>query len=268
MKSVMLTSPPRFSFPRQAPDEEQPKNNRRTTLVDMKKTPGICLLFALLLLPIAAEGQRIHGFVSAGGTLSQVEGDELKGFRKWGFTGGVGAIASLDRHEDWRLSIEALFTQRGAYNNSGDPYALDLTLNYVDIPLMLHFRDPWGGMLLGLGLNYSRLVQQPTGRILYPPSFFPDTNDMQFLKNDFGVVADIRFYIWRGLMLNIRWQYSLIAVKRDWNFWERDGDMVLVDENGIPIWDEEGKPQIVPRFKNWRNDCVNNSLMFRLIWEF
>lgn len=226
----------------------------------MKKTSSIYLLFALLLLPALSQGQRIHGFVSSGASLSQIEGDELKGFRKWGYTGGVGAIASLDRHEDWRLSVEAVFTQRGAYNKSGDPFAFDLTLNYVDIPLMLHYRDPWGGMLIGLGLNYSRLVQQPKGRILYPPSFFPDTNDMQFLRNDLGIVVDIRFPIWRSLLLNIRWQYSLVAIKQEWNFYQRNGDMVILDEEGIP--------QIVPRFDNWRNDCFNNTLIFRLIWEF
>lgn len=234
----------------------------------MKKTIRLLPLAVLLLAGGTAEAQRIHGFVSSGITLSQIEGDELKGFRKWGYSGGVGAITSLDRHEDWRLSIEALFSQRGSFNRSGDPFAFDITLNYVDIPLMLHYRDPWGGMLLGLGLTYSRLVNQPEGRLLYPPSFFPDTNDMQFLQNDLGVVADIRFPIWSNLMLNIRWQYSLVAIKRDWHFYQRDGDMILVDENGIPIFDEDGKPQHVPKFNSWANDCFSNTLIFRLIWEF
>lgn len=228
------------------------------------------ILFILLiaLVGTAVQAQRIHGFVSSGVSLSQVEGDELKGFRKWGYSGGVGAIFALDRHEDWRISVEALFTQRGAYNRSGEPYSLDLGLNYVDIPLMLHYRDPWGGMLFGVGLNYGRLVEQPEGRILYPPSFYPDTNDMQFLRNDLGVVADIRFYVWRGLMLNIRWQYSLIAIKQDWNFYQRNGDMLLVDEEGRPILDAEGNTQLVPRFDNWVNNCFSNMLVFRLIWEF
>jgi hypothetical protein len=212
----------------------------------MKKTTLILLLL-LAAAPLSA--QRIHGFVSAGGTLSQIEGDELKSFSKWGTTAGVGAIVGFDRHETWNLSVEAAFAQRGSYNGSGDPYSISLRLDYVDIPLMVHYRDPWGGMLLGIGLCYSRLVQQPHNILRYNPNyFFPDTNDMEFLKNDLALVADLRFKVWRGLMFNIRWQYSIIAVKRDWTFTEVNTDGVKKD-----VWD---------------NDCYNNSLTFRLLWQF
>lgn len=213
----------------------------------MKKT----LLILTLLLGTATltQAQRIHGFISSGITLSQIEGDELKGFSKWGYTGGVGAIVGFDRHQTWNLSLEALFSQRGSYNGTGDPYSLALRLDYVDIPLMVHYRDPWGGLLAGVGINYSRLVQQPTGRILYNPNyFFPDTSDMQFLNNDLQLVADLRFPIWRGLWFNIRWHYSVIATKRDWEFTEMNLDGTVK--------------------KKWHNDCYNNSLMFRLIWQF
>ncbi len=214
----------------------------------MKRTPTLLLTLLLILAATSAEAQRIRGFVSSGLTLSQIEGDELKGFTKWGYTGGVGAIASLDRYNDWRISIEALFSQRGSYNNTGDPYSLSLRLDYVDIPVMLHFRDPWGGMILGLGVNYSRLVQQPNGKLLFNPNYFyPDTNDMQFLNNDLAVVADLRFTIWRGLQFNIRWQHSVIAVKREWTFTEIYSDT---------------------RTHSWDNDAYNNSLSFRLIWVF
>lgn len=217
------------------------------------------LLFTLLLLTLfnfhfsICQAQRIHGFASAGATLSQIEGDELKGFRKLGFTGGVGAIVSIDKKEIWHLSIEALFSQRGSYNNTGDPYSISLPLNYVDIPLMVHYHDMWGGMLAGAGLVYSRLVQQPHDVMQYNPSYFvPDTINMKFLNNDLAVVADIRFPVWKSLWLNLRWQYSIIAIKRDWQFTEYIG----VDAEGNP------KP------KRWKNDCYNNSLAFRLIWQF
>lgn len=219
----------------------------------MKNRPSFLILSTLLLATGTLQAQRIFGFASAGATLSQIEGDELKGFRKWGFSGGVGAIASLDRQGDWNLSIEALFSQRGCYNRSGNPFSLSLTTNYVDIPLMLHYRDPWGGMLIGLGLSYGRLVEQPHGKLKFDTTYiFPDTTNMDFLKNDFSVVADIRFFVWRGLMLNIRWQYSLTAVKRDWEFTEMRGR----DASGNLIANK------------WNNDCYNNSLSFRLIWMF
>ncbi len=238
----------------------------------MKKTIYIVALlsiFTLHLAPLTLQAQRIRGFISSGVTLSQIEGDELKGFRQWGYTGGVGAIVNLDKNEDWRLSIEALYTQRGSYNSSGDPYSISLTLDYVDIPLMLHYRDPWGGMLVGVGLNYSRLVQQPHNVMKYNPAyFFPDTNDMTFLNNDLMIVADIRFPVWKGLWFNIRWMYSLVAIKKDWGFTEFRGTTPLLDDNGNPVLNPDGSTVMVPRKITWSNDCYSNTLVFRLIWQF
>lgn len=233
------------------------------------KVKLLLLLLFIFQLFDSINAQRIHGFVSSGVTISQIEGDELKGFSKWGYTGGVGAIVGFDRYETWNLSVEALFSQRGSYNGSGDPYSISLRLDYIDIPVMVHYRDPWGGMLLGLGLNYSRLVQQPHDVMRYNPNyFFPDTNDMSFLNNDLAAVIDIRFTVWRGLQFNIRWRYSLIAVKRDWEFTEFRGTTPQLDENGNPVLNPDGSTVLVPRRINWKNDCFNNSIEVRLIWQF
>lgn len=216
----------------------------------MRKT----LILVLLLTGMGTlYGQRIHGFVSSGFTLSQIEGDELKGFSKWGYTGGVGAIVGFDRHQTWNLSVEALFTQRGSYNGTGDPYSMSLRLNYVEIPLILHWRDPWGGMLVGAGLSYSRLTQQPHAIWACDTTYFlPDTSDFSFLSGDLAALFEIRFPVWRGLQFNIRWKYSILAVKKDWEFTEYRGT----------------NPDGTPHATKWTNDCYNNSLEFRLIWQF
>lgn len=209
----------------------------------MKRTT---LLLLLTLLPALLEAQRIHAFVTSGMTLSQIEGDELKGFRKMGYTGGVGALTALGNYR-WGLSTEVLFSQRGAYNRTGDPYSVNIQLNYVEIPLLVHYQDPYGGMLIGLGASYGRLVQQPHFQGQYNPNYFvPDTIDYAFMGNDVAVVADARFTIWKGLQFNLRWQYSVIPVKREWGFSE----------------------YIKGRWVNWANDCFNHSLSFRLIYQF
>lgn len=219
----------------------------------MKHLP---ILLLLILTPCISQAQRIHAFLTSGLTLSQIEGDELKGFKHAGFTGGVGALTALSDNYRWGLSVEVLFNQRGVRNKSYDPqnlYNIQLTLNYVDIPVLIHFQDPYGGMLFGAGLGYGRLVQQPHGIIKYNPSYFvPDTSDMTFLRHDLFVVADMRFTIWRGLQLNIRWQHSLLAVKRDWGFLSYNGT------------DADGNP----RYRFHSRNCYNQALTFRLIWQF
>ena len=195
--------------------------------------------------------QIIRAYPAIGATASQIEGDELKGFRKWGFTAGVGAIVSLSSNELWHLSLEADFSQRGAFNNTNNPYSLiDFTMNYVDIPLSIHFTDPYGGMTFGAGLVYSRLVQQPHGLIFYAPDdLVPDSSDFSFLRNDLAVAIDIRFPIWKGFTMNIRYQYSLIPVKKNLRFTQyHSSDPTDYD--------------------TWTNDCYNSSIMIRLMYVF
>lgn len=217
----------------------------------------IILLCLTVLMMGTADAQRrgrssgtvINAYPVLGATVSQIEGDGLKGFRKWAFTAGVGATFPLDRDQLWDASIEATFSRRGAMNISPRPYRLyGMSLDYVDIPVMIHFTDPKGGLTVGAGLSYSRLVQQPHGEIFFSPQYFiPDTSDMTFLKNDLAIVGDIRFPIWENLMLDFRWQYSLFPIKRDWHFIK---------------YEDDGTPQEVV------NNCYNNSIAIRLMYIF
>ncbi|MBQ4376611.1 MAG: porin family protein [Bacteroidales bacterium] len=216
------------------------------------KTALVALFFLIMLVPLA-HGQRIGAFVSAGATASQIEGDELKGFKKWGFAGSVGAFARLSENDRWHLSIEAGYARRGAYESSGDPktpYHINLSLDYVDIPLTLFFKDPYGGIYIGVGPVYSRLVRQPHDEIAFNPDYFvPDISDMEFIKNDFAIAGEIRFPVWRGLMMSLRYQYSLIPVKKDWLFTE----YMRANKSKAYVY---------------INDCYNSSVMIRLLWQF
>ena len=112
-------------------------------------------------------------------------------------------------------------------------------------------------MLIGAGISYGRLVQQPHGVLGFDSTFFkPDTTDMTFLSSDLMVVADARFTIWRGLQLNFRWQYSILPVKRNWNFYQYDG------------YEVNNSGEVQERWKTRTNNCYNHSISVRLIWQF
>ncbi len=210
----------------------------------MKKS---ILLAILLVATITLQAQqRIQAYLNAGTILSQVEGDELKGFSHVGFAGGVGARVRLDDNDLWALTVESDYSGRGIFNNkknSENYYNTKIDLHYVDIPVMLFFHDPYGGLQIGLGLTYSRLVAQPDGEISYNPNYFiPDSTDMTFLKNDLAAAIEGRFTIWENLKLSFRFQRSIIPIKKDWTFTMGD--------------------------KTWSNDCYNSSITMRLIWQF
>ncbi len=221
------------------------------------------LVVAILLLPLTPiqaqrhkkNQQRIRAYPAVGATMSQIRGDELRGFKKVGFTAGVGAMVNLSDQERWQLSIEALYSERGAQNRSDVPFALiGFKLQYVDIPLFLHFTDPIGGMTVGLGINYSRMVQQPHGELLYHTSasadcIVPDSSDFGFLRNDLALAVDFRFPIVKKLYLNVRYQHSIIPIKRQWHFTQYHNSSM-------------------DQFTTWANDLYNSSLMFRLLYYF
>lgn len=217
----------------------------------------VIIMMFLLANDIQAQRRRGRGhqvfraYPAFGATASQMRGDELRGFKKWGISAGVGTMLSLSDDDKWQMSVEADFAQRGAQNNTSDPYRLlGFTMNYVDIPVTIHFTDPYGGITVGLGLVYSRLVQQPHGTMYYTPNYFvPDTSDMSFNKNDFAAALDVRFPIWRGLTFNFRYQHSLIPVKNNWGF------------TGYPSTSSDN-------FDTWTNNCYNSSISMRLLYVF
>lgn len=109
------------------------------------------------------KAQVIKGEVFAGGSISQVEGDECNKYRKPGMHLGAGALFPIT---DWMdIGIEILFDQKGAYkkdtlnvNNTGYyPHRYNLQLNYAEIPFMIYLTDK-AKYTIGLGVSYGRLV--------------------------------------------------------------------------------------------------------------
>ena len=211
--------------------------------MNFKLTP---LLLIMAFATSTLQAQRIHAYALGGAITSQVEGDELKGFNHWGLTGGVGVIANLDDYDRLSLAIETDYSCRGISNhkfNNENFYNITLNLHYVDIPIALFFRDPYGGLQIGAGIVYSRLVSQPHGTIVYNPMYFiPDTTDMTFLKNDIAPSIEFRFAIWKNLQFSARYQYSMIPIKRNWKY------------------------QFAGNAHS--NNFYGSSIAFRLIWQF
>src|SRR5690606_3693125 len=56
-----------------------------------------------------------YGGISMGGTFSQLDGDNFAGYRKIGLTGGAIVYAELAKK--FAMSLELLYTQKGAVSN-------------------------------------------------------------------------------------------------------------------------------------------------------
>ena len=193
------------------------------------------LLFLLAVLSLSfAEAQNVKGILIFGMNTTQIDGDEIAGYKHWGLNGGVGGMLALTEDSPWNIGMEVLFSQKG----SKEKYAYEVTLPYAEVPLLLHFEDRQGGFTFGTGLSYGRLIKDVEAE----HSNYLDSTT-RFLKDELAIVADIRFKVWKQLKFNIRFQYSLMPIRKDWKFTDIAG-------------------------KSWTRDAYNNALTFRLLWVF
>ena len=130
----------------------------------MKKLFLISSIVILTAFINPLKAQMFKGEVFAGGSMSQVDGDECYGYERIRGQVGAGVLWSV-LDEDWLdLGLEIVYNPKGALRadtlkyNSGSFFGLyDLKHNYVEVPMMVYFTDKHR-YSVGLGFSFGRLV--------------------------------------------------------------------------------------------------------------
>jgi hypothetical protein len=173
----------------------------------------LSLMMLLLLSGTTVHSQVIKGALTGGFNLTQVDGDEVYGYKRLGLTIGPAAIVPIDNR--WSFSIETLFSQKGAYQrwapayNDTIPFYYKLHLNYLDIPLMIHFEDR-ETITVGAGFSYGRLVGAREWE--YGVQTPTDTRG-PYLGYDLNALVDLRFRLNGRLKFNFRYAYSMVPIR-------------------------------------------------------
>jgi len=154
----------------------------------------------------------------AGANFCQVDGDSYAGYHKVGANiGGIGYIR-LYRHV--AASFEMLYSQKGAKSDGARYSPIDSTtiintyginLNYVEIPLMINYFDQRKSHF-GLGVSVNRLLNS-TETMKTTPAYAIDFTKYPFRKESYDLVAGAQLHMWKGLFLNIRFQYALAPIR-------------------------------------------------------
>lgn len=187
----------------------------------------ILLLMVGLFFSQLTQAQLFKGEIIGGFNFSQVDGDEVYGFNRIGINAGAGVEISLN--EKWSLSLENVFSQKGAFQKKQFEDSItgeyDLRLNYVEVPLLLHYNEK-NILQIGAGMSWGRLVKEK--EIEQGGNVVPYNDSVSFSKNDISILADIRFRIYKSLKINLRYSYSIKKIRQrvfadfDNNSWERD----------------------------------------------
>ncbi len=204
------------------------------------------LLFVFALQRVSA--QVIKGEAILGMNLTQVDGDEVFGFKNVGANMGAGVLIPLKKN--WDVSLEAIFTQKGANQkaqyrdslNNGVVItgAYKLQLNYVEVPVLVMYTDK-EFISAGAGFAWGRLVgvkEWEHGKLVETTTL----NSGVYGKNDFSILADLRIRIYKQLKFNLRYQYSLASIRT------REFENLAGEK--------------------WTRQQYNNVISFRLIWVF
>jgi|AntAceMinimDraft_17_1070374.scaffolds.fasta_scaffold16001_1 hypothetical protein len=203
----------------------------------------IFFLIFLIFLLNNTYGQKIKGALIAGFNIAQVDGDEVFGFKKFGFNAGPSVIIPLGTK--FLMSIETIYNQKGSYEknpkdedvNNGRPY-YNLRLTYVEVPVLFCFEDK-GMITFGTGISWGRLVNAKEYEYGVKTS---TTIRGPYTKNDMDFLLDIRFRLIKNLKFNIRYTYSITKIR----------NRIFQDIAGN-VWDR---------------DQYNNLLTFRFIYVF
>lgn len=195
---------------------------------------AVALFCAFMAQDVAA--QRFIGSVVAGCNFSQIEGDNIHGFTKVGFNGGLGLTLPVNQKQTWLVSIELLYSMKGSvkkypkegyfdtlvyaptmYENVDRSVPFDpktkcnISLDYVEIPVLIHYEDRYSGCTFGLGFSWGRLVR--AHEVYYGFTRKIDARSGTYKKNDWSVIADFNVRLYKNLNLNIRWQYSMVPIR-------------------------------------------------------
>ena len=195
-----------------------------------KKT--ILILFLLLLCLLKTWGQnnmidnplfngerKFTGGLVAGINACQVDGDYLNGYHKLGIN--VGAVAFVNFTSKIAASLELLYSQKGSYSVSTNesPYfgtyfaKYSIHLNYAEVPVVFHYYIT-PRYHLGIGASYNVLI---SSKEMYNDASFNTVIDPEvypFNRHTFDALFSGNVALWRGLMLNVRYQYSLTTIRK------------------------------------------------------
>ena len=165
-----------------------------------------------------------YGGAVVGANFAQVDGDYYAGYRKIGLNAGGIVYAQLAKHV--ALSLEILYSQKGSKSDHPQQSPANqniavlnysIAANYAEIPIMINYFDK-RKTHFGIGVSYNRLVSS-TENISADSSgklYSPDFNERYpFKKDGLDFLAGVDFHLWKGLFLNVRFQYSITPIRTE-----------------------------------------------------
>ncbi len=163
--------------------------------------------------------QRFKASLIAGGSLTQLDGDNQIGFNKFGLYTGARATVVLNHRLD--LNIEMLYSQKGARiknaENLGTINRPDkdrlIAVNYMEIPFTLKYLlgDKESSYYIEGGASFARMFNSKIEEKIIPSvsqySYIPFQDN--FKKNELSILAGFGYEIKKKVGIGFRYTYGV-----------------------------------------------------------
>jgi hypothetical protein len=168
-------------------------------------------IFVILLMVSAGYAQRFKAGVHTGLLATQVDGDDLGGYKKPGlFLGVFGNLPFPDKKI--KLQMEINYAQKGSKTTSKDTYRYRIALHQVELPFIFGW-DFWKEFSLeaGLSANVIASAKEYVDNELVPPN----SGGSSFNLFEIGGIVGLNYTLKNHFGLSFRMGYSMSPIGRD-----------------------------------------------------
>ena len=184
------------------------------SILSSKGYLSLSFLFILISFSFTGLSQlEFSGGLELGVSSTQLSGDALSGFDKFGLSAGPFIRTTFSEKSSAKLGI--LYLNKGSKKNAdpdnGDLITYAIRLNYVEVPITYSYSinniRAEGGLAIARLVSSSELGTDGRERDF----IFP------FEKMDFSVVLGASYYFSENIFVNGRWSQSIIPVRKSPN---------------------------------------------------
>ena len=175
----------------------------------MKRIFSIVILFVFVLCISKSYAQNFNSGMKLGTNFTQVDGDNLGGYKKIGFTGGLFVNYNFDDRN--AVQFEILYSTKGSrssLNIKSESYTdYQIRLNYIDLPV-LYSLEVMDKLRLETGLMPSVLIK---GDELINGG---SEQAVEFKRLDLGYLIGATFLFSESFSITGRFSYSLLNIRK------------------------------------------------------
>ena len=183
----------------------------------MKYFPTVFIISVLTILSLHAQKRPLNRFnagVVVGINTSQINGDHLSGYDKFGFFTGIRATANLNTNAE--LVVEMQFIRKGSTDPdqfvAGEKRSRFIALDYIEVPILYHHKieSKVGKIGLEAGIAFGRLfgfrINENANTINYTTF---SSKQEEFKKNELALIMGSGIFVNEQIRVMGRFNYSL-----------------------------------------------------------